>query len=55
MLKVTMRPLGSAEVQAKSDDDLKKDITAGNGKMKPQSVSAKQADDLVAFLRTLKQ
>jgi hypothetical protein len=34
---------------------LKKDITTGNGKMKPQSVSAKQADDLVAFLRTLKQ
>jgi mono/diheme cytochrome c family protein len=55
MLKVTMRPLGSAEVQAKSDDELKKDITTGNGKMKPQSVSAKQADDLVAFLRTLKQ
>ena len=34
MLKVELRHLGSKEVQAKSDADLKKVITAGSGKMK---------------------
>src|SRR3989304_4162385 len=34
MMKVTLRPLASKEVQAKSDAELTKDITAGNGKMK---------------------
>jgi len=55
MMKVTMRPLGSAEVQAKSDAELKKDMTQGNGKMKPVALSAKQADDVVAYIRTLKK
>lgn len=55
MMKVTMKPLGSAEVQARSDAELKKDITQGTGKMKPQSLTAKQADDVVAFIRTLKK
>lgn len=50
-----MRHLGSAEVQAKPDAELKKDITAGNGKMKPQTVTEAQAADLVAFIRTLKK
>jgi mono/diheme cytochrome c family protein len=50
-----MRPLGSAEVQAKPDAELKKDITAGNGKMKPVAVTDAQAADLVAFIRTLKK
>lgn len=55
MAAMKMRALGSAEVQAKSDADLKKDITAGNGKMKAQSVTPAQADDLVAYIRTLKK
>ncbi len=55
MLKVTLRHLGSKEVQAKSDADLKKEATAGTGAMKPVSLSAKQADDVVAFVRTLKK
>jgi mono/diheme cytochrome c family protein len=56
MLKVTMRALGSAEVQKASDADLKKVITDGTGKMKPVAgVAGKQADDLVAYLRTLKK
>jgi mono/diheme cytochrome c family protein len=55
MAAMKMRPLGSAEVQAKSDADLKKDITAGNGKMKAQAVTDAQAADLVAYIRTLKQ
>ena len=55
MLKVEMRALGSKEVQAQSDADLKKVITQGKGKMKPvASLSAKQVDDVVAFIRTLK-
>jgi mono/diheme cytochrome c family protein len=56
MLKVEMRALGSKEVQAQSDADLKKIITQGKGKMKPAAnLSAKQVDDVVAFVRTLKQ
>ena len=56
MLKVEMKALGSKEVQAKSDADLKKVITQGSGKMKPVvSVTGKQVDDVVAFIRTLKQ
>jgi len=56
MMGVTQKPLGSQEVQAKSDADLKKVILEGQGKMKPVAgVTAKQADDIVAYVRTLKQ
>jgi len=56
MYNITMPNLASKEVQAKSDADLKKVITAGQGKMKPVSgVSDKQAGDIVAYVRTLKQ
>jgi mono/diheme cytochrome c family protein len=55
MFNVTMPPLASKEVQAMSDADLKKVILSGKGKMKPVAgVTEKQADDIVAFLRTLK-
>jgi mono/diheme cytochrome c family protein len=55
MLKVEIHHLGSKEVQAKSDVDLKKIILEGTGKMKPAAgVDAKSADDVVAYLRTLK-
>ena len=55
MYNVTMPPLASKDVQAKSDADLKKVILSGKGKMKPVAgVAEKQADDIVAFLRTLK-
>jgi mono/diheme cytochrome c family protein len=55
MFNVTLPALASKEVQAKSDADLKKVIISGKGKMKPVSgVTEKQADDVVAFLRTLK-
>jgi mono/diheme cytochrome c family protein len=55
MMGVTQKPLASKEVQAKSDADLKKVIMEGQGKMKPVAgVTAKQADDIVAYLRTLK-
>jgi mono/diheme cytochrome c family protein len=55
MFKVEMRDLKSTGVQAMSDDDLKKVITDGKGKMKPvSSVSGADADNVVAYIRTLK-
>jgi mono/diheme cytochrome c family protein len=55
-LKVQMRHLGSKEVQSTSDADLKKDLLEGTRKMKPVTgVDAKSADDVVAYLRTLKK
>jgi mono/diheme cytochrome c family protein len=56
MLKVEFKHLGSKEVQAKTDADLKKEILEGGGKMKPvKDVDAKAADDVVTYLRTLKK
>ena len=56
MLKVEIRHLGSKEVQAKSDAELKKDIREGTGKMKAVAgIDANAADDVVAHLRTLKK
>jgi mono/diheme cytochrome c family protein len=55
-LKVDMKDLDSADAQALSDADLKKIITDGQGKMKAmKSVSAADADNIVAYLRTLKK
>jgi mono/diheme cytochrome c family protein len=55
MLKVEMKHLGSKEVQAKSDAQLKKETVGGVGKMKAMPAAEKDADNIVAFLRTLKQ
>lgn len=56
MLKVDMKALGSADVQSKSDDDLKKIITGGAGKMKPVAgVAGADLDNVVAYVRTLKK
>jgi mono/diheme cytochrome c family protein len=56
MTKVEMRDLASAEVQALSDADIKKDITEGHGKMKPvASVTGSAVDDVVAYVRTFKK
>ena len=55
MFNVTMHPLGSKEVQSKSDADFKKTITTGQGKMKPVAgLTDAQVSDAVAFVRTLK-
>jgi mono/diheme cytochrome c family protein len=54
MMKVTIPHIGSKEVQAKSDDDLKKIITAGQGKMKAVTgLSDADLADVIAFMRTL--
>jgi mono/diheme cytochrome c family protein len=55
MMKVDMKDLKSAEVQAISDDDMKKIVTDGKGKMKPvKAVSGGGLDDVVAYVRSLK-
>lgn len=55
MLKVTMRHLGSKEVQAKSDAELKKIITEGTGKMKAiKDIPPAHVDKVIAYVRTLK-
>jgi len=55
MMKVDMKDLKSPEVQAMSDDDLKKAITDGKGKMKPMPSLAASAADIVAYMRTWKK
>ena len=54
MMKIKFVHLGSKEVQAKSDADLKKIPLEGTGKMKPvKDIDDKTAEDIVAFVRTL--
>lgn len=56
MFKVEIKDLGSAEVQSASDDEMKKIITAGKGKMPAaKNLSAKAVDDVIAYVRTLKK
>jgi mono/diheme cytochrome c family protein len=55
-MNVEIKDLGSSEVQAMSDADLKKIVTDGKGKMRPIStVTGKSVDDVVAYVRTLKK
>ena len=56
MMKVQIANLGSQDVQKMSDDELKRIITQGKGKMRPvSSVTGKSVDDVVAYVRTLKK
>src|ERR1700675_2661252 len=56
MMKVEMKDLKSADIQAMSDDDIKKVITGGKGKMKPvASVTGASVDNVVAYVRSLKK
>lgn len=54
MQHVTFKPLSDASIQGKSDDDLKKEIVNGTGKMKPVKLTDAEASDVVAYIRTLK-
>jgi len=54
-MKVELRNLGSKEVQAKSDADLKKDTTEGVGKMKGVKLTDAEWGDVLAYLRTMKK
>src|SRR5580658_9895750 len=49
MMKVDLKDLKSADVQAMSDDDLKKIITDGKGKMKPVAGASGSAAEIVAY------
>lgn len=56
MMKVDMRDLKSSEVQARTDADLKKVVTDGQGKMKPStSVTGASVDNVIAYVRSLKK
>ena len=56
MMKVEIRNLGSPGVQGMTDDQIKKIVTDGKGKMQPiRSVTGKSVDDVVAYVRTLKK
>ncbi len=56
LLGVTFTPLSSDEVQKMSDDDIKKIITDGKGKMKPvKDLTDADKDNVIAFVRTLKK
>lgn len=55
-LKADMRDLKSDAVQSKSDDDIKKIITEGMGKMVPvHTVSGADLNNVVAYIRSLKK
>jgi len=56
MLKVDMQDLKSAQVQALSNDDIKKIVSAGKGKMKPVvSVTGADLDNVAAYVHSLKK
>ncbi|HVA94286.1 MAG TPA: cytochrome c [Candidatus Dormibacteraeota bacterium] len=54
MMKATIPPLPSKDVQALSDAAMRKVITDGKGKMKPvKNLSASDTENLIAFVRSL--
>ena len=56
MMKVDIKDLSSAEIQGKSDADLKTIIAEGKDKMKPvKTVAGKDIDNVIAFVRSLKK
>lgn len=55
MMKVEMRDLKSPEVQATSDAELEKVITGERGKMRRIASAFRQADDIGAYMRSLKK
>jgi mono/diheme cytochrome c family protein len=56
MMKVEMKDLKSADVQGMSNEDIKKVITDGKGKMKPvKTVTGSAVDDVAAYVHSLKK
>jgi mono/diheme cytochrome c family protein len=51
---VKMPVLGSKEVQSLDDAAVKKVIGEGKGKMQPVKLSDTEVDDVIAFVRSLK-
>jgi len=54
-LGVTIKPLGSKEVQSLDHATMKKGILEGKGKMLPMKISDQEAEDVIAYIRTLKK
>ena len=54
MIKVEMKDLSSAENQAGSDDDIKRIITEGKGKMKARR-GATEVPAVIVYVRSLKK
>ncbi len=56
LLKTTITPLDSDEVQSKSDADIKMIIVEGKSKMKPvKDISDNDINNVIAYVRTLKK
>ena len=56
MMKVEMKDLKSAEIQAMSNDEFKKLIADGKGKMQPvKTVTGGDADNVITYIRSLKK
>ena len=56
MMKVEMKDLKLSDVQAMSDDDIKKVVMDGKGKMKPiSSVTGANLDNVAAYVKSLKK
>lgn len=56
MFNVDMQDLKSAQVQALSNDDIKKIVSAGKGKMRPvNSVTGTDLDNIAAYVHSLKK
>lgn len=53
--KADLKSLSDASVQAKSDADLKNNITNGVGKMKAVPLAGADLDNVVAAVRTFKK
>jgi mono/diheme cytochrome c family protein len=54
IMAATIPPLPSKEVQSLSDDDLKKVIVEGKGKMKPvKDLASADVTNAIAFVRSL--
>lgn len=53
-MNATLPDLASPEIQSKTDDEFKKQISEGSGKMKPvKGLTDQQVTDVIAFVRSL--
>ncbi|HEY3132846.1 MAG TPA: cytochrome c [Acidobacteriota bacterium] len=56
VMKVEIKNLGTKEIQDKKDEEWKKAITDGTGKMKPiKELSPTEIANVIAYSRTLKK
>jgi len=53
MFGVKMRPLSSKQVLSKGDEQLKKNILQGNGKMNPVKLTDSELADILAYIHSL--